>query len=99
MAAIMLICAVTADSIIKHKANARWPIFACGWIFLSVIGVTTALRQPEGSWLLGSPFALHSLRAATSLWQDHHHWHLWPAWCRDTLAAMAIFTWPMLNMI
>jgi len=95
MAALLLICAVTADSMINYRPDTLWPAFACSWILLATLGISTALRLPAGGWLLALMFAIHSLRAMYALWRNKQHWHLWPAWGRDTLASVALFIWSM----
>jgi len=94
LASAMLLCAVTADTIIDYTPDARWPAYACGWILTSTIGITIALIIPAGDWLLAAMFAIHSTRSMRALWKNKRHWKLWPAWSRDITAAMALFIWP-----
>jgi len=95
MASALLICAATADSMINYRPDSLWPVFTCTWILLATLGISIALRLPAGAWLLALMFAIHSLRAMVALWRNQQHWHLWPAWARDTLASAAIFIWTM----
>ncbi|TLS68933.1 hypothetical protein FE236_09645 [Mariprofundus erugo] len=98
MAAAILLCSVTADSIIGYRKAPSWPFVTSAWICLTVLGVSIALRLPDGTWLMALMFALHSLRAAAGLWHNVSEWHLWPAWSRDTMASAALFFWHiMLN--
>jgi len=97
MASALLICAVTADSIINYKSHSLWPAVASAWILITIMGISIVWRLPSGSWILALLFATHSFRASVTIWGDkHQHWHLWPAWWRDSIAALALFIWPLL---
>jgi len=95
MACTLLICAATADSVIGYRPDNSWPAISAAWILFTTLGVSFSLRLSDGDWLLALMFALHSLRAMVALWRNGQHWHLWPAWGRDTLASAALFFWSM----
>ncbi|MDQ6993465.1 MAG: hypothetical protein Q9M31_08305 [Mariprofundus sp.] len=92
----LLISAVTADTIIAYKPGFTYALFGSGWILFATLSITISLRLPGSDWILATMFALHSLRSARPLWQNKPHWHLWPAWSRDTLASIALFTFPII---
>lgn len=98
MTAAVLLCSVTADSIIGYRNTPSWPFFTSAWICLAVLGVSISLQLPDGTWLMALMFALHSIRSASGLWKSGTAWHLWPAWSRDTIASATLFFWQiMLN--
>jgi len=92
-ASALLLCAVTADSILYHQPGTFWPFFATAWILISSMGVSLALRLDSGAFILASIFTLHAIRAGSRIWQDQNSWWLWPACIRDAAAAMAMFAW------
>jgi len=93
-ATALLLCAVTADSILLYRPNSLWPFFTSAWILLISMSATTAIRFEEsGALILALLFALHALRSALPLWRDDKDWWLWAAWGRDTVSALSIFTW------
>ncbi|NWF35180.1 hypothetical protein [Mariprofundus sp. KV] len=92
-ASALLLCAVTADSILYHEQGTLWPFFATAWILTFTMGVSLALRLDSGAFILASMFTLHAIRAGSRIWQDQNSWWLWPACVRDAVAAMAMFTW------
>lgn len=92
-AAALLICAVTADSILLYRPNSLWPFFASAWILLISMATSTALRLSSGALILALLFAAHALRSALRLWSDDKSWWLWLAWSRDSIASLSIFIW------
>jgi len=92
-ASILLLIAVTADSMLFYQSDTLSPLFTAMWILLTSVGISVALRSDSGDWIVASLFAMHSLRSAMHLWLGESNWWLWPAWCRDSFAALAIFIW------
>ena len=92
-ASLLLISAVTADSILFYRNNARSVVLVSAWVIGSSFWILLAVQQRHGVWLIALAFALHALRSAICLWRDEQRWWLWPAWCRDTALAAGIFIW------
>jgi len=94
--AALLLCAVTADSILLYRPNSLWPFFTSAWILLISMSTTTALRIDSGALIFASLFAVHALRSAIRLWKNDKSWWLWLAWGRDSVASLSIFIWLMI---
>ena len=92
-ASVLLLCAVTADSILYHQPNSLWPYFTTAWILTTSFIVSLALRSEPGIYILAIMFCLHAARSARRLWHGADNWWLWAACARDALAALAIFAW------
>jgi len=90
---VLLLCAVTADSILYYRPQSLAPLFAAFWILISSLAVSTSLRWEHGAYVLAAAFAMHALRSGIKLWQHQKLWWLWIAWSRDTLAALTFFVW------
>ncbi len=90
---VLLLCAVTADSLLAYRTHGLSPLFSAFWILLSSIGVSLALRWEQGIFILAACFAIHALRAATGIWSGRAGWWQWTAWVRDTIAALSLFVW------
>ncbi len=89
----LLLCAVSADSVLGYRQSSLSPMFAALWVLFASLGVSISLRLEQGALILASCFALHALRSGRRLWQGRDDWWLWPAWARDSLAAIAFFVW------
>ncbi|ATX82728.1 hypothetical protein Ga0123462_1886 [Mariprofundus ferrinatatus] len=92
-ASVLLVCAVTADSILYHQPDSLWPYFATAWILSTSFFVSLALRAETGIYILASMFSLHAVRSGYRLWHDGNDWWLWPSCIRDAVAALTIFGW------
>lgn len=92
-AATLLLSAIAVDSVLNFRHDHLSPFFAAGWVLFGTLAVSTALRADNASFLIACLFALHALRSAARLWQHETSWWLWPAWCRDSLAALGMFVW------
>ncbi len=90
---VLLISAVSADSILSYRPHTLSPMFAAFWILLASLTVSIALRWEHGAYMLAAGFALHGLRSGLRLWHHDRSWWLWAAWSRDTLAALSFFIW------
>ncbi|ATX78832.1 hypothetical protein Ga0123461_0390 [Mariprofundus aestuarium] len=93
-ASALLLCAVTADTILYHQpVDSKWPLFAAIWILATSMAVSLALRSELGSYLLATMFSLHAIRSGLRLWLNGDAWWLTVACVRDTIAALSIFGW------
>lgn len=92
-AASLLLSAIAVDSVLGFRQSAMAPFLAAGWILFGSLAVSMALRSSDGAYLIACLFALHALRSASRLWQHDISWWLWPAWGRDSLAALGMFVW------
>ena len=92
-ASALLLCAVTADSILYHQPDSIWPFYATAWILVSSMAASMALRIDSGAFVLGGMFALHAMRSGLRLWSNQQQWWLWAACLRDALAALILFGW------
>ncbi|MDX8408043.1 MAG: hypothetical protein R8L58_06630 [Mariprofundaceae bacterium] len=90
---VLLLSAVTADSVLSYRPQTLSPMFAAFWILLASLTVSIALRWEQGAYILAAVFALHSLRSGLKLWQGDQSWWLWAAWSRDSVAALSFFVW------
>ncbi|HXH72558.1 MAG TPA: hypothetical protein VNI58_07085 [Mariprofundaceae bacterium] len=95
-AATLLISAIGVDSVLHYRTDHLSPFFAAGWILFGTLAVSMALRTEHGAFLIGCLFALHATRSGIGLWRHGEEWWLWPAWVRDTLAALGMFAWQIL---
>lgn len=92
-AASLLLSGIAVDSVLGFRHSAIAPFFAAGWVLFGSLAVSMALRANDGSYLIACLFALHALRSGYRLWQHDSSWWLWPAWGRDSLAAVGMFVW------
>lgn len=90
---VLLLSSVAADSVLCYRGASLSPMFATLWVLFASLGVSISLRLEQGALVLASCFALHALRSMYRLWQGADDWWLWPAWLRDTVAALAFFVW------
>lgn len=95
-AATLLLSAIAVDSVLHYRSDHLSPFFAAGWILFGTLAVSTALRSEQGGFLIACLFALHAIRSGIHLWRQEQEWWLWPAWTRDTLAALGMFVWQIL---
>ena len=90
---VLLLCAVTADSVLGFRLQGMSPLFASFWILIASLAVSIALRWEQGAYILAAVFALHALRSGTKIWRHEKLWWLWIAWSRDTVASLSFFIW------
>jgi len=96
-AALLLLSAATADSLLAYRADGRGLLMVSLWMTGCLFWALLAVQHAQGAWLLALAFAVHALRSACDLWRnDAHRWWSWPAWWRDVLTALGMFVWLML---
>ena len=92
-AVCLLMAAVVADSILTGMRSNREVLYGTTWIIFTSLIAGLAFRTPFGITLIASLFGLHALRSGMQLWKGGQQWWLWPAWVRDTGAALILFGW------
>jgi len=90
---VLLLSALTADSVLSYKPHTLSPMFAAFWILLGSLTASLALRWEQGAYILAAVFAMHAFRSGRKLWHHDQSWWLWTAWSRDTIAALSFFIW------
>ena len=91
-AAMALIAAVSTDSMLYPILSGKSVTDAVIWVFFLFVYGLLVVSRYHSAWGIGILFLIHSFRAAYPLFrQKEAYWWLWPAWLRDTSAAMLIF--------
>lgn len=95
-AAVLLIAVATADSIISGIPSVRQMLLNMIWIVALLAIVTKVVQAPNGAYVLGILYFIHSWRAFPLLWcGDGRSWWLWTAWIRDCIMAILLFLGPV----
>ncbi|RMH61453.1 MAG: hypothetical protein D6678_03490 [Zetaproteobacteria bacterium] len=93
-AALLLVCAVTADSVLFFRTSGKGVLAMSVWMSGGLFWSLLAVQHPQGAWLIAVAFVAHALRSGCRLWRgDDRRWWLWPAWWRDMLTATGMFAW------
>lgn len=97
--AILLLVAVTADSVLAGFNRFTDLLFSLLWIVGAGMLITFALHSDRGGYLLAAALAAHGFRSVPAIWYGRNdQWWRWPAWLRDTGISMYLFGCLMLGI-